>query len=182
MARKFSSLGARYADIKQACDLCKKKNLKVVELGCGNGRDAAEILKFTNDYLGIDISRSMIEIAKKTTPKARFEVADLESFEFEKGIDIIFAFAALLHSKKEDLKKMFLRATKALNSNGLFFISLKFGKYREFSKDDEFGTRTYYYYTPEDIEKIAGKSYKTIFKTVHTLRGQKWFEIILRKI
>lgn len=182
MAQKFISFGARTSDIKQVFNLCKKKNPKVVELGCGNGRDAGEILKLTNDYLGIDISRSMIEIAKKTVPQAKLKVADLEGFEFEKRIDIIFAFAALLHSKKENLKKMFLKATKALNPNGLFFINLKYGNYAEFSKDDEFGTRTYYYYTPEDIEKMAGKSYKTVFKNVHILRDQKWFEIILQKI
>jgi hypothetical protein len=40
LALKFDSLGARIDDIKETFLLTEKKNPKVIEIGCCNGRDA----------------------------------------------------------------------------------------------------------------------------------------------
>ncbi|MCC5602295.1 class I SAM-dependent methyltransferase [Nostoc favosum] len=49
----------------------------VVDLGCGSGLSAQELTKANYRVLGIDISQSMIEIARKRVPDAEFRV---ESF------------------------------------------------------------------------------------------------------
>lgn len=51
MAEKFNTIGARANDIKQTFEYIQKTSPRVVEIGCGNGRDATEILKYTSDYL-----------------------------------------------------------------------------------------------------------------------------------
>lgn len=50
MTRKFAGIGSRVEDILQAFSYIQKDVPKVVEIGCGNGRDAREILKYTPDY------------------------------------------------------------------------------------------------------------------------------------
>jgi len=71
---------------------------------------------------------------------------------------------------------------KVLADKGIFYISLKYGNYREIMKEDELGIRTNYFYSPEEIEKLAGKRYKTIYKEIQDLRGQKLFKIVLKKM
>lgn len=77
-------IGARVGDIEQVFSYIQKSSPKVIEIGCGNGRDAREILTHTSEYLGIDVSGGMIRLAKEDLPEAheKFIVADVESFEF----------------------------------------------------------------------------------------------------
>jgi len=181
MAKKFIDIGARTEDVERGFSLVDKEKLNVLEIGCGNGRDAKEILARTNGYLGIDISKSMIEIAKRVNPNGNFEVVDVENYEFPEGLDLVFSFASLLHSNKENVKGVLDRVYSALNPGGVFYISLKYDNYHEGSKTDEFGTRTYYFYTPELIKELAGEKYKEVYEEVNELRGQKWFTIALKK-
>ncbi len=181
MAKKFNDIGVRTEDIKRGFSLVKKDNPKIIEIGCGNGREAKEILKYTNDYLGIDISGEFIKIAKRENPGGDFEVADVEDFSFPKNVDIVFSFASLLHSDKDNVKRVLDRAYESLNNEGIFYISLKYGNYSEKTVEDEFGIRTYYFYTPELIKELAGNRYKDVYTDRQDLRGEKWFTVVLKK-
>lgn len=180
-AEKFNSTGTRVDDIEEILSLIEKKDPRVLEIGCGNGRDAVEIIKHTKDYLGIDISDKLIEIARKTVPKGRFLVADIEEYSFPDNLDIIFAFASLIHVPKPNLASIINKALAALNTNGVFKISLKHAtNYTETTKTDRFGTRTYYLYSEDDMKDLA-QGYKIIKNQQNVLRGQTWLEVILKK-
>ena len=181
LADKFNRLGARAADIMSALSYVKS-NPKVLEIGCANGRDAKEILKHTNNYLGLDISEELIRIAKRDVPKGRFEIADIENYVSTEPIDVIFAFASLLHSNIETLQNILDKAHSSLSSGGLIFISLKCGEYREEIKSDEFGTRTYYFYSPEDIRGLIEGKYQIVKELIANIREQDWLDMILIKI
>ena len=182
LANKFNSSGTRTKDIEEAFFLAKKTNPKVLEIGCGNGRDAAEILKRTNQYLGIDISEKLIQLAREKNPQGKFEIADIENYSFPDDIDIIFAFASLIHVPKENLRKIFADGLRALNPAGIFKLSVKHAdNYEEVTQEDEFGIRTYYHYSKNDIEQLAD-GYKIIKYELIELRGLIWLEIILQKI
>ncbi|HBL12401.1 MAG TPA: class I SAM-dependent methyltransferase, partial [Cyanobacteria bacterium UBA11162] len=49
----------------------------VVDLGCGSGLLAQELVKAGYHVLGIDISESMIAIARARVPNAEFRIASL---------------------------------------------------------------------------------------------------------
>ncbi len=181
LAKKFDELGARVNDITEAFDLVKKDNPNVLEIGCGNGRDAGDIIKRTNNYLGIDISEKLIELAGEKVPQAKFEVVDIEEYALPKDLDIIFAFASLIHVPKDRLQKILDEAFENLTDGGVIRLSMKHAdSYTEVTKQDEFGTRTYYHYSQKDIEELAHKF--TIIKNVlNDLRGQTWIEATLQK-
>lgn len=182
LAKKFDELGARVCDIEETFTCIPKSNPFVLEIGCGNGRDAAEITKRTNNYLGIDISEKLIELAKQKVPSANFQVADIETFTFPGGLDIVFAFASLIHVPKESLARILTEARTTLNKDGVMRLSLKYADaYTETTKEDEFGTRTYYLYSKGDIEE-AVIGFKLIKSELSDSRGQMWLEIILQKI
>ena len=181
IADKFDTQGARATDNEEVLGLVKKENPNVLEIGCGNGRDAEEMVKHTKNYLGIDISEGLIKLAKEKVPEARFEVADMEEFKFPRGLDVIIAFASLLHVNKESFRKILREGFESLNPDGIFRISLKHSDtYKEIEKNDQFGTRTFYFYSEEDIKNLS-KGFKILKMEVKDLMGQKWLEVILQK-
>jgi len=181
MAKKFNEGGARIKEIDFAFSHINKANPKVLELGCGNGRDAEEIIKRTNNYIGIDYSEKLLELAKKQAPKARFELADLDSYEFPKNLDIVFSFATLLHSDKTQMQAVLDKTYTALNKGGIFFLSLNYGEYKEETRTDSWGTRTFYLYTPELMSQLAAK-YNILLKQRYKMpNGVEWFVIALQK-
>jgi SAM-dependent methyltransferase len=183
MAKKFNSLEGYSSDIERTFSFMpQKENPKVIEIGSGSGRDAQDLLKFTKDYLGFDISPEMVKHAKELVPNGNFIVADVDEFNFPKKVDAVFAFASLLHSDRKSIAKILDRTYESLNEKGVIFMSLKFGEYQEDTRTDEFGTRTYYYYTPEIIEELAGDKFQTVFEERKNLRNQEWFSVVLQKL
>ncbi len=182
LAQKFDNLGVRISDILETFALINKQNPRVLEIGCGNGRDAKEIIKKTNDYLGVDVSEKLIDLARVKVPEARFEVADIISFKFPKNIDIVFAFASLIHVDKDELKVIFMKIFNSLNQSGVVRISLKYSdEYKEVTEESEFGIRTYYYYSQDDIKELVGDL--TIIKSeILEKRETVWFEVTLQKM
>ena len=181
LAFKFDKLGARTGDIKETFSLVGNKNPKVLEIGCGNGRDAEEIIRYANNYVGIDISEKLIQLAHQKIPRVKFEVADIETYNIPKNLDVVFAFASLIHVPKESLEAIFEKLFESLNSGGIIRISLKQSDtYKEVTNEDEFGVRTYYHYSLEDIDSVA-KGFIYLKKDLHNFKDQSWLEIILKK-
>lgn len=180
-ANKFDSFGARIEDIEETFALVKKDNPHVFEIGHGNGRDAVEIVKRTDNYLGIDLSEKLTEIARQKAPTAKFEIADVEKYTFPKNLDIIFAFTSLIHVSKESLQEILNKSHSALNDGGVVRLSMKHGEnYAEKLKEDNLGTRTNYLYSKKDIEELSD-DFEIIKSELRDLRNQTWLEIILKK-
>ncbi len=124
LAKYFKSIGPRKKDIDQAFSYVKK-GATVLEIGCGDGRDAEYILTQTKEYSGFDLSGEIIELAKKRLPEKHFFVADTEKYFLKKKLkkyDIIFSFASLLHSKKSVVVQIIKNANKRLYK-GEYFLS-----------------------------------------------------------
>ena len=182
MAKKFNKIGPRSKDIKIAFSFTKKENPKVLEIGCGNGRDASEIIKFTNDYTGVDISKSMITLACKFLPKVRFEVADMENFNFPKNLDIIFAFASMLHLSKKSFGNVLKKAHQSFNNAGVFYISLKQDRYHKEIKKDKFGKRLFYFYEENDLRKLSlDNNFDIVFVNKQNILNVEWIDVVLQK-
>lgn len=181
LANKFDSLGARVGDIEETFALVRKNNPKVLEIGCGNGRDAQEILKHTNDYLGLDVSEKLIELAKQKVPSAQFIIANIENYTLPTELDAVFAFASLIHVSKGNLQKIFKAILASLNHGGVFRLSMKYAEeYVESTKTDEFGTRTFYLYSDTDIAELA-QGFTIVKSEIGDFGGQKWLEVLIQK-
>lgn len=116
-----------WRELRPFLSFVKVKN-KVLDVGCGNGRLYRELKDKKIDYLGIDFSKKMLEIAKKNNPGAKFRLGDLtkeEAWQGLKDFDICFCLAVLHHfpTPREQLKVL-KNAYKALKNNGLLVISV----------------------------------------------------------
>ena len=80
----------------------------------------------------------------------------------------------MIRSREEEfLKERFERLKATQNKEERKAIS------SEILPDDE---KYYYFYTPEDIEKLCPYKFFVVYKNIQDIKGQSWFEIILRKI
>lgn len=104
-----------------------KSGAKVLDVGCGNGR-LLEVLKEKNiDYLGVDTSSQLIELAQKKYADKKFVVGDILELSKlpEINFDYVFCIAVLLHIPSRQLQ---IDAVKQLrnkvNENGRVIISV----------------------------------------------------------
>lgn len=180
-SEKFEKIGARVDDIALAFSFANKKNPRVVELGCGDGRDAAVITTRTNDYLGIDASSGMIALAKQRVPAAHFVVGDMTTCEMPSEIDILFAFASFLHCDRDTVIQILQRIHFSLSSDGIVCIAVKLGTYRNEIVEGAWGPRSFYYYEISDFHNMIGSNYKIVDTHTTTTLGVDWLRVILQK-
>ncbi|MBW8483252.1 methyltransferase domain-containing protein [Actinomadura parmotrematis] len=120
-ARPFDALGERYErayghlrERHAALDwLCARlpAGARVLDVGCGTGRPAAARLAAAGfGVTGIDVSATMVQIAARQVPGARFHHADVRDFAAEPGgYDAVVAFFPFLQMPRRDLDRVLAR-------------------------------------------------------------------------
>lgn len=87
-------------------------NSKLLEIGCGSGRDALFMIENNYNVIAIDGSKNMIEEAKKIHPELRerlFHRILPNGLEFDNKFDGIYSISTLMHLSKDNLKKNSLK-------------------------------------------------------------------------
>ncbi len=108
---------------------CGVKKGLVVDLGCGSGIWARELVDHGYDVLGVDLSPSMIAIARATTPKARFQIGSLLRFKLPPCAAVTCMGECINYlfdkkNTKQELARLFSRVFKALRPGGIFVFDV----------------------------------------------------------
>jgi SAM-dependent methyltransferase len=83
-------------------DFLGTKSIKILDLGCGNGRFykfLKENSQVAFDYIGVDISKSLVDEAKALYPRANFEVENflIKNDKYLANFDVVVGFGVLHH-------------------------------------------------------------------------------------
>jgi len=101
---------------------------KVLDLGCGNGRLFSALKDKNVEYLGVDSSDRLIEIARKRYKEnnAKFLVVEALELPFpENHFNNVFSIAVLHHIPSEDFRLKFLEETRrVLKPKGLIILTV----------------------------------------------------------
>jgi SAM-dependent methyltransferase len=100
--------------------------LRVIDLGCGDGRFGRELIAAgCADYLGIDGSATMVELARRelTGLRARVELADLEAFTVPPDCADLVTARLSLHYVA-DLVAVLRAVARALRPGGRFVMTV----------------------------------------------------------
>ena len=179
--QRYDAISPRVEEVDLVFTHINKKNPVVVEIGCAYGREARHIVTKTNRYIGIDISQKYIDMARVENPLANFVCIDIMEYVFEPGVDIVFAFASLLHNSKEDMTIVLGRIAKALNTGGVVLLSLKRrDQYETSVETDDLVSRRFYYYTRQTILDSMPPELVEVFYN-EQVRKQEWFTMLLKK-
>ena len=133
---------------------------KILDIGCGAGRDATVFVKHKFDYLGIDASEGMLKVAKERIKNGKFRKMDFYKLNFPaNSFDGTWAAASLLHIPKNKIRGALKRIKRILKPGGISFFSFK-----EKNKNSKKGLvpyernpgtfRYWSYYTQKEFEGI----------------------------
>ena len=183
-AKKFID-GTVSVDFKQVQDVflaLLPENAKILDFGCGSGRDtkyfiehgykvdaidgSIELCKLASEYTGIDVKHMLFQ-----------ELTDVEKY------DGIWACASILHVKKTELPEIFQKMCNATKNNGIIYVSFKYGDF-----EGERNGRYFVDFTQEtfgefirEVPELQIEEY-WITGDVRPGRGEeKWLNLILRK-
>lgn len=171
---------------------------KILDLGCGSGR-LLEILKIRDiNYIGLDSSQDLIEVAQKNYPKEKFIVGDGLNLPFPQDFfDKIFSIRTVHHVPSKEFRFQFFQEAKRVLKPGGLFILTAWYLYKLRSKKNfllmvkniflktigesklDFGDalipwgnkamRYYHYFTKRELQKLALES-GFIVKKIWTTR------------
>ena len=99
---------------------------RILDVGCGSGRDTLAFKKKGYQVDSIDYSEELVKKASRLTGipiklKSFYEVDDYEAY------DGIWACASLLHCERTRLKEVIGKLLSALKPNGVIYMSFKYG-------------------------------------------------------
>ena len=136
-----------------------KAGERVLDMGCGSGR-LFEIAKNKNaDFLGIDGSPALIEIAKKKYSEAEFQVADALDMPFpDNHFDKVYSISVIHHIPSKTLRlQYFKEANRVLKPGGLLILRVwDFWKRKE-------GIRLFLKYAFLKLLGISKLDFKDVF-------------------
>jgi ubiquinone/menaquinone biosynthesis C-methylase UbiE len=146
-------------DFKELIDYFIKSlpGKRVLEIGCGPGRDSKYLSEKGFDVTALDLTKSFLKIASKNAPKAKVVLMDMRHLDFpEKSFDGIWAAASFIHIPKLEAKKTLMGFRKVLTKEGFMFISVKQGSGEKFFKRDIYNghERFFTFYTKTEVEEL----------------------------
>lgn len=163
----YESQAADYAAQTRSIDLSLQHDAfaallpdggRVLDAGCGSGRDTMALRKRGFEVLPADASPALALEAEHFlgTP---VQVLRHQDVSFENEFDGIWAMATLLHVPREELGDVFRRYERALKSGGVMTLSFKIGA--EDSADAQgrwftrFDARTFVDFLKEEAPSLA---------------------------
>ncbi len=159
-----------------------KHNGKILDFGCGSGRDSLYFKNNGYNVIALDGSKAMCDITRQL---CNIEVKEMffEDFKEENTYDGIWACASLLHLPKDILINVLKNLALSLKENGYIYASFKYGDY------EGIRNRRYFIdFTEESfkdiIKKIPDLEIIETYQTNGVLKSQirkHWLNIVLKK-
>ena len=110
---------------------------KVLDVGCGAGRDYQFFQGGQYDYTGVDYSSGLLGVAREQFPEARFVEGNILDLPFQdQEFDGFWAAASLLHIPKDKMNKALQSIKRILKERGVGFIALEKGDGEQMVADD----------------------------------------------
>jgi len=100
---------------------------RILDIGCGVGRDARAFLAAGHDVTAVDASHEMARIATDVTGQPALRMR-FDEMEFLDEFDGVGACASLLHVPKDDMSDILARVVRSLRVGGVLQLSVKYGE------------------------------------------------------
>ena len=125
MAKEFSATRGSFWEELTFLKEHATPKMRVLDIGCGNGRFYPVVNERQVAYTGVDNSKGLLDEARKKWSGVAFVEGDATALPFEDGaFDIAYSFATLHHIPSKKLQaQFFTEAARVLRPNGTFIIT-----------------------------------------------------------
>lgn len=152
---------------------------KILDLGCGSGRDSKYFLSKGYEVVSVDGSIEMCRLAAKYLCKEARNIT-FNELDYVDEFNAVWACASLLHVDSGELLEVFARIRKALRDKGLIYASWKYG-YMEYINNGKYYTDLNENSLVELFDSSSFSIEKLWITEDNLLRGEKWINIIGKK-
>ena len=141
---------------------------RILDIGCGAGYDAKILNSLGAKVVGVDLSKSLIAIAKKHVKTCKFFVGDLTDKLTNLGkFDGILCLATIAHVNIDKVSAVFQNMASVLKKGGLLLISSTDGTGKDIEKSltaigKEIYDKNINRYTAAELCSMAGQKLKLV--------------------
>jgi ubiquinone/menaquinone biosynthesis C-methylase UbiE len=129
---------------------------RVVDFGCGPGRDVPYWSARGFEYVGVDVSQKFLDIARRRSPEQTFVAGDFASVDLPpNSAALAIHNSSLQHVPRASLDAVLRKAFETLEPGGIFYAHYRSGTGESLSISTEYGTpisRFIALYTPSEME------------------------------
>lgn len=159
---------------------------KVLDVGCGMGRDVEYFMEEKLDVIGIDLSKKMIEEAKTRVKKGKFKVMDFTKMSFKDGtFDGVWSMAAFFHIPRDHMVEVLKEMNRVLKKDGVIYIAVKEGEGEKEVIKPKYNDqpRVFVLYKQLELETFLKETGFSIINSTTSQEelGDRWVEIFARK-
>ncbi|MEG0087040.1 MAG: methyltransferase domain-containing protein [Niameybacter sp.] len=154
---------------------------KILDAGCGSGRDTLAFRQAGYEVVGIDACKEICQRASAVTGQEVLCMT-FQELSYEKAFEGIWACASLLHVPSEEIEEVLMKLVKALKTQGVIYLSVKYGEFE--------GVRNGRYFTDYTeasllalLEKWQELHIEEVWQTDDTKveKRDNWLNVIVRK-
>lgn len=158
------------------------KNAKVLDVGCGAGVPITKFLVESGfDVTGVDFSESMLKLARRNVPEARFIKKDMTKLDFKSNsFDGLTACYSIIHVPREKHFSLFQSLHRIIKPNGVMLISIGPDDWE--GTDEYYGARMFWsHYSPEkSLQIIKDAGFKIVFGKQIVSGGEKHYWVLAK--
>lgn len=170
---------------------------KVLDAGCGGGRDTDLLSKKGLKVIGLDLSSGLINVARKTFPELEFIEGNMLSLPFsDSDFDGIWSHASLLHLETiEEVKKALSEFNRVMKLTAVLHVLVKAqtGESKTTIVTDSLSNhdRFFQYFTKTELQSllkgsgfdlISIEQYKESDKNPKGRPEVEWILVLARKL
>jgi ubiquinone/menaquinone biosynthesis C-methylase UbiE len=144
-----------------------RRNSRVLDVGCGNGKTLMPLVKKKYDVVGLDVSETALNILEETLKKSgiyiQLVLGDAVAFPFHDGcFDAVICNYVLTHLLDKDRIKAVNEIRRVLKNNGFLFMEVfsaddfRYGKGKKI-EENSFLRKDgiiYHYFTYDEIKNL----------------------------
>lgn len=152
---------------------------RVLDLGCGPGRDAAWFTVRGHRVVGVDFAVGQLQVARDRAPGASFVHADARDLPLATdSFDGCWCLASLLHVPRADLPVALPEARRVLRPNARLFASVRHGEGTETTY--RYGTDTGRHFVHWAPDAFAERFTDAGFAVEDVSVGGEWIQLLAR--
>lgn len=142
---------------------------RILDLGCGSGRDLRYFAQRVFRVIGIDYSPRLVELARAYS-KQPVVVGDFSSLPFEdNSFDAVWSIGSLLHVPRSSISSVLSEVRRVLKDDALLLTSVKKGSGEEI---DPLG-RYNVFYAPDEWASVHGENGYEVMDLEETIEARK---------
>jgi len=129
---------------------------QVGDIGCGPGRITRHLDSLGLDVLGIDLSPTMVDVARRTHPGLRFDVGSMTGLDLADGsMAGVVAWYSIIHTPPDELPSVFAELHRVLRPGGHLLLAFQAGEDERVDHEQAYGHAVSYVSYRLSVDRVV---------------------------